>query len=67
MTEGLIAAGLSPWIGIFHSPSRMHYALASDMIEPYRFLIDRIVLAMIHNRQLTPNDFIIAENSKGKY
>ena len=67
MTEGLIAAGLSPWIGIFHSPSSMHYALASDMIEPYRFLIDRIVLAMIHNRQLTQNDFIIAENSKGKY
>jgi CRISPR-associated endonuclease Cas1 len=58
MAESLSAAMLNPWEGIFHSPRGLHYALASDMIEPYRFLVDRVVLSLIHNRQIGPDDFI---------
>lgn len=38
-------------------------ALASDLIEPFRFLVDRIVLSMIHNKQISAEDFIRSEYS----
>lgn len=60
MAESLAAARLNPWEGIFHSPRGLHYALASDMIEPFRFLVDRVVLSLIHNRQIGPEDFVAA-------
>jgi len=62
MAESLFAAMLNPWEGIFHSPRGMHYALASDMIEPFRFLVDRVVLSLINNRQVGPEDFANPES-----
>ena len=58
MAEALQAAQLNPYEGIFHVPRGLHYALASDLIEQFRFLVDRIVLAMIHNKQITSEDFV---------
>ena len=67
VAESLIAAGLSPWEGMFHARHGSHYALASDMMEPYRFLVDRIVLALTNRQQITPDDFLITEGSKGVF
>lgn len=65
MAECLQAAQLNPYEGIFHSPRGLHYALASDLIEPYRFLVDRMVLSLIHNKQIGKEDFV--SNSYGAY
>jgi len=66
ISECLSAAQLNPYEGMFHQPRGMHQALASDMIEPFRFLIDRIVLSLIHNRQVSEQDFIPCEYSSFK-
>ena len=63
LAECLMAMQINPWEGIFHEARGMHMALASDMIEPFRFLVDRIVLSMIHNKQITTEDFIRSEYS----
>ncbi len=66
ISECLSATQLNPYEGMFHQPRGMHQALASDMIEPFRFLIDRIVLSLIHNQQVSEQDFIPCEYSNFK-
>lgn len=63
MAESLAASQLNPWEGIFHEPRGLHCALASDLIESFRFLVDRMVLSLVHNRQIGPDDFIGGEDS----
>lgn len=63
LAECLMALQINPWEGIFHEARGMHMALASDLIEPFRFLVDRIVLSMIHNKQISAEDFIRSEYS----
>ncbi|MEI8019672.1 MAG: CRISPR-associated endonuclease Cas1 [Schlesneria sp.] len=47
--------GLSPAIGFLHENRSGHLTLASDLMEPFRHLVDRCVIAATH--QLKPNDF----------
>jgi CRISPR-associated protein Cas1 len=55
--------GLDPFLGFFHEPKRGHAALASDMIEEWRCpAVDALVLKLINNRQIVPDDF---EKSRG--
>ncbi len=49
------AAGLIPTMGILHAPRAAHAALASDLQEPFRHLMDRAVLHVA--RRLKPGDF----------
>jgi CRISPR-associated endonuclease Cas1 len=63
LAECLLALQINPWEGIFHEARGMHMALASDLIEPFRFLVDRIVLSMIHNKQISAEDFVHNEYS----
>ncbi len=49
------AAGLLPSIGFFHRPRPGHAALASDLQEPFRHLMDRAVLEL--SARLRPTDF----------
>lgn len=63
LAECLMAIQINPWEGVFHEQRGMHMALASDLIEPFRFLVDRIVLFMIHNKQISKDDFIRSEYS----
>lgn len=58
MAESLAASQLNPYEGIFHVPRGLHCALASDLIEPFRFLVDRMVLSLIHNKQIGQDDFL---------
>lgn len=41
------AAGLLPTVGLLHRPRPGHAALASDLQEPFRHLIDRTVLELL--------------------
>ena len=48
---------LSPYAGFLHAERAGHPALVSDLIEEFRFLIDRMVLALCKRRTLTPEAF----------
>lgn len=47
--------GFAPSLGILHSHKRGHAALASDLQEPFRHLVDRVVLEFSH--EMSPSDF----------
>lgn len=53
----LTASQLNPRIGIYHQPRGTHAALASDFIEPFRFIVERQVLSQINRREIKPADF----------
>lgn len=46
VSRAVCAAGLHPTIGIFHSNRANAFALADDLMEPYRPLVDHFVRAM---------------------
>ncbi len=55
----LEAAGLDPWIGVYHVERPGRPALALDMMEPLRpILADSAVLMALNNGELRPEDFI---------
>lgn len=62
MQAALRMAGLSPAVGVYHRPRSGHDALASDLQEPFRHLMDRAVLRA--TRRLHPEDFIAEENDR---
>lgn len=47
IARALVAAGLIPTLGIFHSNKYNGYCLADDIMEPYRPYVDRLVLSII--------------------
>ncbi len=53
----LTASQLNPRIGIYHQARGTHAALASDFIEPFRFIVERQVLSQINRREIKPGDF----------
>lgn len=57
LTVALRDKGFNPRRGIFHVGRGRHAALASDLMEPLRHIIDRVVLALIHLRELAPDMF----------
>ena len=52
--------GFAPSLGILHTPRRGHAALASDLQEPFRHLVDRVVIEFSH--EMSPNDFQQVQN-----
>ncbi|MES2791600.1 MAG: CRISPR-associated endonuclease Cas1 [Planctomycetota bacterium] len=47
--------GFAPSVGILHTPRRGHAALASDLQEPFRHLVDRVVIEFSY--EMSPSDF----------
>ncbi|MBB4954118.1 CRISPR-associated protein Cas1 [Agrobacterium vitis] len=47
VSRAICASGLHPTIGIFHSNRANAFALADDLMEPYRPLVDQMVLNLI--------------------
>ena len=45
--RAIVAAGLHPTIGIFHANRGNAFALADDLVEPFRPLVDALVVAML--------------------
>lgn len=58
----LRARGLNPHVGYLH-PMRMgHPALASDVMEEFRsIVVDAVILNLVFNDKLTPDDFTLPE------
>lgn len=50
-------AGLDPYLGLLHEPGRGAPALALDLEEEFRPVVDRLVLKLINRHQLGPEDF----------
>jgi CRISPR-associated endonuclease Cas1 len=53
--------GFNPRIGLVHQGRGNHNALASDMIEDLRHIAERVMLALIHRREIQPEHFSISE------
>lgn len=49
ISRAICAAGLHPTIGIFHANRANAFALADDLMEPYRPLVDRIVFDLVRD------------------
>lgn len=47
VARAVVAAGLHPTIGIFHAHRGNAFALADDLVEPFRPLVDALVVALI--------------------
>ncbi|MDD5036313.1 MAG: CRISPR-associated endonuclease Cas1, partial [Methylococcaceae bacterium] len=58
----LHADGLLPWLGFYHQAHGRHATLASDLMEPFRHLVERAVLSSIQRHEVTPQDFFTAAN-----
>jgi CRISPR-associated protein Cas1 len=54
----LRARGLNPHVGLYHQVRAGHPALVSDMMEEFRaIIVDAVVLNLVLNRSLTPEQF----------
>lgn len=53
--------GFNPRIGLVHQGRGTHNALASDLMEDLRHIAERVVLALIHRREIQPEHFNISE------
>lgn len=58
-TVALVAAGLDPYVGLYHRPGFARPALALDLMEEFRPIIaDSVVVRAINNGEVGPGDFI---------
>ncbi|MCB9033336.1 MAG: type II CRISPR-associated endonuclease Cas1 [Chitinophagales bacterium] len=48
VARGLVASGLLPTLGIFHSNKYNAYCLADDIMEPYRPFVDKLVKELLY-------------------
>lgn len=55
--------GLYPWRGFYHQPHGLHPALASDLMEPFRHIVERVALNAVRRGGIGPSDF---ETEEGK-
>jgi CRISPR-associated protein Cas1 len=55
--QSLLNAGLNPKIGFFHVGRGSHWALASDLMEDLRFVVDRFVIKLVKQSRVKPEDF----------
>lgn len=58
-TVTLLAVGFDPYLGFYHAVRYGRPSLALDLMEEFRPIIaDSVVLWVVNNRVITPNDFI---------
>jgi CRISPR-associated endonuclease Cas1 len=55
--------GLLPHVGLFHLPHGRHMVLASDLIEPFRFMIDLLVTELIQKESIKPEHFFLSKKN----
>lgn len=51
------AVGLDPYLGFMHEVDYGHAALASDLCEEFRFIVDALVLGLVNRGELKRDDF----------
>ncbi len=59
--------GFNSRIGFMHDGRGRHAALASDLLEQVRFIAERIVLSLIHLREIKPGNFSMEGRKGSKY
>lgn len=57
----LISLGFLTWKGYYHQTSSGHAALASDVIESYRHIIERAAITAVNTKQIQLEDFRIED------
>jgi CRISP-associated protein Cas1 len=67
MTSALEVVGLDPYLGFFHAEKYGCPALALDLLEEFRPLVDSLTLTLINRRTLQPDDFEPTSDGKGIY
>lgn len=71
----LHSKGLLPWQGFYHQPHGRHAVLASDLMEPFRHMVERVATGMILRRELKVEDFtytadkacLMSDSARRKY
>ncbi|MHB8898923.1 MAG: CRISPR-associated endonuclease Cas4g/Cas1g [Thermoguttaceae bacterium] len=59
LTVALVSTGFDPMLGFYHRPRYGRPSLALDLAEEFRPLLgDSVVLMLINNGEVAPNDFI---------
>ena len=61
MSAAVNSAGLDPYLGSLHEPAPGRPSLACDLVEEWRGIAERIVLALINRRMVSPDDFVVRE------
>jgi len=56
--QGTDAMGLDPALGLMHADTRYRGSLASDLMEPVRPIVDRLVLELLTGRELARGDVV---------
>lgn len=51
------ATGLLSWKGFYHQGRGRHAALASDLMEPFRHVVERAALTVIARGEFTPESW----------
>lgn len=64
VARAVVGAGLLPVRGIFHRNQYNAYALADDIMEPYRPYVDQIVLEILQETDIEDLRFMGAEEKK---
>jgi CRISPR-associated protein Cas1 len=64
ISTALLICGMNPRIGLFHVEHGAYHALACDLQEEFRHLVDAQVWAMIHRREVKPTDFYASEDGR---
>lgn len=57
LATALTIEGLNPRAGIFHQKHGAYAALACDLQEEFRHIVDALVLSFVRRREVTPEDF----------
>nr|WP_275672677.1 CRISPR-associated endonuclease Cas1 [Thermomonas flagellata] len=57
LARGIRLAGLDPWLGVLHEANDRHEALVSDLMEPWRPHVDRLVLRWVGLKVIRPGSF----------
>ncbi len=66
VNSALLRVGLDTRTGFFHQGRGRHAALASDMMEELRYIVDRVVLSLIHLKMIRKDHFMAAEQGGPK-
>lgn len=65
--SALEGVGLDPAVGFLHALRPGRQSLALDLMEEFRsYIVDRLVISLVNNRQIRLSDFII-HSSKGDF
>lgn len=63
-STALIAAGLNPRVGFFHREHGAYHALACDLQEEFRHLVDALVWAMVQRSEVRLRNFTASDDGR---